>query len=108
VDKPLRILPGIVTFGQFAQYLARRRFLVTGRFHGLCFAVNSRVPFRAAPLDTWKIEGALTDIGLDPERVFRDGGAPARFSPHESERITAYLADIRGRIAAMFDHILQS
>lgn len=104
--KPLLVMPGILTFGDFGAYLARRHFLVTGRFHGLCFALNSRVPFLALPLDTWKSEGVLSDIGLNPARMFRPGATPAPFSPRELEQISAYLADIRSRIAAMFDRIL--
>lgn len=104
-DKPLGIVPGIVTFEQFARDLARRRFLVTGRFHGLCFALNSRVPFLAVPLDTWKTEGVLSDVGLNPDRLFR-GGAPDPLQAAEQAKITAYLADIRASIAVMFDRVL--
>ena len=104
--KPTGIVPGIDTFGKFAAFLARRRFVVTGRFHGLCFALNSRVPFSAAPLDVWKSEALLADLGLHPGRLLRDGAAPRPFSARELELISTYVDDIRGRITTMFDRIL--
>jgi polysaccharide pyruvyl transferase WcaK-like protein len=104
--KPTGIVPGIDTFQKFAAFLARRRFVVTGRFHGLCFALNSRVPFSAAPLDVWKSEALLADLGLHPGRLLHDGEAPQPFSVREVELISTYVGDIRGRIATMFDRIL--
>lgn len=106
--KPTAIVAGVGTFQQFAAFLAHRRFLVTGRFHGLCFAVNSGVPFSIVPLDIWKSDAVLSDIGLHPARLFRPGAAPKPFAAREIELISAYVTDIRGRIAAMFDRILPS
>jgi len=104
--KPTEIVPGIDTFQKFAAFLARRRFLVTGRFHGLCFALNSRVPFSATPLDVWKSEALLADVRLHPDRMLRDDEAPKPFSSREIDLISTYVADIRGRIPIMFDRIL--
>jgi hypothetical protein len=104
--KPTVLVRGVATFQQFAAFLSRRRYLVTGRFHGLCFAVNSRVPFAAVPLSVWKSDALLQDIGLTSKRLFRAGGVPKPLSSREQELISRYLVDIRGRIAAMFDHIL--
>jgi Polysaccharide pyruvyl transferase len=104
--KPTALVRGVATFQQFAAFLSRRRYLVTGRFHGLCFAVNSRVPFAAVPLSVWKSESLLQDIGLAPKRLFRTGVVPKPFSAREEELISRYLVDIRGRIAAMFDCVL--
>lgn len=106
--KPTALVRGIITFRQFAAFLAGRPFLVTGRFHGLCFAINSRVPLVAVPLSVWKSDALLRDIGLPPTRLFRDDAIPKPFSAQEETLISAYLADIRGRIAAMFDRILPS
>ena len=104
--KPTGIVPGIDTFEKFAAFLARRRFVVTGRFHGLCFALNSRVPFSAAPLDVWKSEALLADLGLHPGRLLRGGEPPLPFSTREADLISTYVDDIRGRITTMFDQIL--
>lgn len=104
--KPTALVRGIITFRQFAALLAGRPYLVTGRFHGLCFAINSRVPMAAVPLSVWKSDALLQDIGLAPKRLFRDGAIPAPLSAQEETLISVYLADIRGRIAAMFDRIL--
>ncbi|WP_119300053.1 polysaccharide pyruvyl transferase family protein [Dongia deserti] len=107
-SKPTATFPGIVTFRQFAAHLARRPFLVTGRFHGLCFAVNSRIPFSAVSLGVWKSDAVLADIGLHPARLFQPGAIPQPFTSSELDQLDAYLSDVRGRIAAMFDRILPS
>jgi hypothetical protein len=104
--KPMALVRGVATFQQFAAFLSRRRYLVTGRFHGLCFAVNSRVPFAAVPLSVWKSDALLQDIGLTSKRLFQAGAVPKPLSAREEELISRYLVDIRGRIAAMFDQIL--
>lgn len=106
VGKPAAIVSGICTFQHFAAYLARRRFLVTSRFHGLCFAVNSLVPFSAVPLAVWKSDAVLSDIGLNPARLFQPGSEPKPFAEREVELISRYLTRVRDRIAAMFDQIL--
>ncbi len=106
--KPTGIVPGIDSFEKFAAFLARRRFVITGRFHGLCFALNSRVPFAAAPLDVWKSEALLADLSLHPSRLLRGAETPQPFSAREMEQISTYVGDIRGRIAAMFDRILKN
>jgi len=104
--KPTAIVAGIGTFQQFAAFLARRRFLVTARFHGMCFAVNSRVPFSVVPSNVWKSDAVLSDIGLNPARLFRPGAVPKAFSTREIELISTYVGGVRDGIAAMFDSIL--
>jgi hypothetical protein len=104
--KPTTLVRGITTFQQFAAFLARRPFLVTGRFHGLCFAVNGRVPMTAVPLSVWKSDALLQDIGFGSRRLFESGSVPKPFTAHEEDLISTYLADIRSRIAAMFDRIV--
>lgn len=103
---PFRRIRGVNDFERFAGYLARHRFVVTGRFHGLCFALNAGVPFQAVSSNSWKSEALLADVGLGQSRVAGQGGDPLPFSPAETEAIAEFTSRTRRRIAAMFDAIL--
>lgn len=104
--KPSMRIAGITNFQKFAAYLASRPHVVTGRFHGLCFAVNSGIPFAAMPLSNWKTDAMLADIGVGAGRLYRPGQIPAPLGPGELDLMARYKADVQQRIAAMFDRIL--
>jgi hypothetical protein len=104
--KPSAIIAGINSFDQFAAFLAGRRFIVTGRFHGLCFAANCQVPFSAVPLSNWKNEAILEDIGLGAARRFEAGTVPKPFTSRELALLGSYKTKTRNAIEAMFDRIM--
>lgn len=104
--KPSLRIPGVTSFRKFAAYLAARPFVVTGRFHGLCFAVNSGIPFAAMSLSNRKVDAMLEDIGLGTGRLYQPGRVPEPLGARELELMAAYKADVRRRIAAMFERIL--
>lgn len=104
--KPSIRIAGITDFQKFAAYLAARPFVVTGRFHGLCFAVNCGIPFSAMSLSNWKTDAMLDDIGIGPDRLYRPRRIPKPLDPGELELMGRYKADVQQRIAAMFDRIL--
>jgi Polysaccharide pyruvyl transferase len=104
--KPSSRIPGITSFQKFAAYLASRPFVVTGRFHGLCFAVNCGIPFLAMSLSNWKTDAMLDDIGVGADRLYRPGRTPEPLDAGEMDLMARYKADVQQRIAAMFDRIL--
>ena len=104
--KPSGRIAGITTFQKFAAYLAARPFVISGRFHGLCFAINGGTPFAAMSLSSWKVDAMLDDIGLDRDRLYQPGRTPQPLTPSELDLMARYKADVQGRIAAMFDRIL--
>lgn len=104
--KPSMRIAGITNFQKFAAYLASRPFVVTGRFHGLCFAVNCDIPFTAMSLSNWKTDAMLDDIGIGPGRLYRPGRLPEPLDAGELDLMNRYKADVRQRIAAMFDRIM--
>jgi len=106
--KPSGRISGVTSFQKFAAYLAARPFVVTGRFHGLCFAINGGIPFAAMSLSSWKVDAMLDDIGLGRERLYKPGQIPQPLEPRELDLIARYKADVQRRIAAMFDRILPS
>lgn len=91
--------------------LARCRLVVAGRFHALCFALQTGTPFLAVPSNTPKVEGLLDDAGLGRARVVDPDALDAvdlaaraeeGFSDAEREAAARYVADAPGRIARMF------
>lgn len=104
--KPTGVVGGITTFRRFAEHLASYRFIVTGRFHGLCFALNCGVPVAAISLSNWKSEALLEDVGLGTRRLYRPGEIPAPFSADELAAIASYKAATKTAIGAMFDAIM--
>lgn len=104
--KPSIRVAGITTFQKFAAYLAARPFVVTGRFHGLCFAVNCGIPFAAMSLSNWKVDAMLYDIGIGAGRLYQPGQVPEPLDARELDLMARYKADVQQRIAAMFDRIL--
>lgn len=104
--KPSARIAGITSFQKFAAYLASRPFVVTGRFHGLCFAVNCGIPFTAMSLSNWKTDAMLDDIGIGADRLYRPGQIPEPLDARELELMGRYKAGVQQRIAAMFDRIL--
>lgn len=106
--KPSGRIPGVTTFQKFAAYLAARPFVVTGRFHGLCFAINGGIPFAAMSLSSWKVDAMLDDIGLGRDRLYQPGQVPQPLEPGELDLMAHYKTDVQQRISAMFDRILPS
>jgi len=89
---------------------------VTGRFHSLCFSIQTATPFVTFGSNTHKVEGLIEDVRLDPERILTPDALKelepeqliqrfGTFSPEELERIRSYNAQALQKINAMFDHI---
>lgn len=70
--------------------------LVTGRHHGICFALKAGIPFVALPSNTWKIEGLLELIGRPDLLV------------HTFEEVLAKVGEVRqqrARFASLIDRL---
>ena len=57
------------TEGAYASRIAAASLYVTGRFHGVCYALAAGTPFVAVKSNSWKIEALVADAGLAPWRV---------------------------------------
>ena len=56
-----RIRPGTT---QFEQHLSRYRFVLSGRFHGICMAMLLGIPVLGVASNTHKMEGLMQDVGI--------------------------------------------
>lgn len=73
--KYVSLLPGQLCsmqsdFESFKNKVSSAKFVVTGRFHMVCFLVAMEIPFYAVESNTSKISSFLSDIGLS-SRVFK-------------------------------------
>lgn len=57
------------TIYDYASRMASLDLLVTGRYHAVCFAINTKTPFVAIESNTRKISNLLSDIFGDTRRV---------------------------------------
>ncbi|MBY0225361.1 MAG: polysaccharide pyruvyl transferase family protein [Hyphomicrobium sp.] len=54
------------------QISSNTKFVITGRFHGVCFCLKVGVPFLAVRSNTYKVEGLLEDAGFTDRLVSID------------------------------------
>jgi Polysaccharide pyruvyl transferase len=99
----------IVPDAAFKRELGRVGLYVTGRFHGVCFAMMAGTPFRWVASNSHKIEALLSDAGLRAERLQPHGeiGRPDqgdwRFTESETHALQSFLARARDGNGALFD-----
>ncbi len=49
---------------QYHREIAHANGIITGRYHAICYAINSLTPFLAVSSNSHKVEGLMEDIGL--------------------------------------------
>ena len=99
----------VKNYQQYIQAIAGLKFLFTGRFHSLCFALKTMTPFVAIPSNSHKMESLLHDIGLEGDRLQHvsklENLANSDFSPTEWRKIRDYVTSAPARIEQMFAEI---
>lgn len=94
-----------------ASRIAGARLLVTGRFHGACYAMAAGTPFLALASNSWKMEVLLADAGLSPRRLAPPEALPdlvARgpdawaWSPEEAASLGRFLDRARDDAETLF------
>lgn len=87
--------------------------IVTGRFHTMCLAMKYGIPFRVLASNTHKIQGVLTDAGVNPADYIIDKNAlpklPAPTWPNAEDagRIQHYAHSATEKIDTMFNQVKQ-
>jgi hypothetical protein len=95
---------------KYISTLSKSYFLITARFHTLCFAIQTKTNFCAITSNSHKIEGLLTDIGLKNKIVSIDELVTLDIkqfilNSSELQLIDNYLYDAKIKINQMFDDI---
>lgn len=92
--------------------------IITGRFHAMCFALKYNLPFMVMPSNTHKIEGVLSDVGLNPgDFLFSTNTSSEEIHGKISSldvrsletelKVKAYVDDAQLKISRMFEVITQ-
>ncbi len=95
----------------FISIIASARFVVTGRFHAICVALQTQTPFVALSSNTHKIEGLLNDVGLSHRLIDEKELKKVEltsfmaFSKNEIESISQYCNNSKKQILEMFTTI---
>lgn len=81
----------------YLEILKTFKFVITGRFHKVCFCINAKIPFVAVESNTNKIESILLDVFKTKERLLDINSLSStniekfiKFSPEEIQQIDDY------------------
>lgn len=95
---------------EFVTNFKKYKFIFTGRYHMVCFCLIMKIPFFAISSNTFKIEGLLLDVALNPERLVLPEEINSKkmfeFEPDEILNIEKFLIETNEKINDMFNHIL--
>ncbi|XSG82368.1 MAG: polysaccharide pyruvyl transferase family protein [Methyloligella sp. ZOD6] len=91
-------------------------FLLAGRFHAVCIALDLQIPFLVIPTNSWKVEALLEEVGLSHRLLsdvddFAERTAdlpPSRIAPYTDEErasIEKFKAMARAENKALFKQI---
>jgi Polysaccharide pyruvyl transferase/Methyltransferase domain len=109
----------IPRFEDYIAWLAENAALiVSGRFHGVCIALDLGIPVLGVPSNTWKVEALLAHAGLKhrlvsnleelQHRLSTTGLEPYLYTSTELHRIAAFRKEVRTGARTMFQSICES
>jgi polysaccharide pyruvyl transferase WcaK-like protein len=93
----------------YIKEISNLKLVITGRFHVLCFALQTLTPFIVINSIYHKYEGMLDDIGIGSNRIVdnidSDFASYCKFEKYELEMIARYLDEAPKKIEKMFQDI---
>lgn len=99
-------------YERYIDSIAKFDFLITARFHSMCFSIKTLTPFVALSSNTHKMESLMIHIGISPERIISAERLSSDlkfeylpFSVLEKENISHYVSGAKIKISRMFDFI---
>lgn len=94
---------------KFLSDIANAQSILTGRYHGVCLAIQNRVPFLAVESNISKIGTLLNELGMRNRLIsineIEKGLVVPIFSLKEDEQINKYVEYAVRRIGNVFDEI---
>lgn len=99
------------THNEYHDLISQTEFIISGRFHSVCFAINSMTPFVALTSNSHKIEALINDFGLSRERVVTSVSElnSIKFMPYdevELNNIREKLSSIRDEYESFYKKII--
>lgn len=92
-------------YDEYITKIAQKEFLITARYHSLCFAIKTKTPFVAIKSNSFKIEGLLQDLELNDKITDIENINIIRFSKEEIKKMDNYIKNAKIKIENMFKQI---
>jgi hypothetical protein len=95
----------------YLRKISKSKFLISGRFHAVCFAIKTLTPFffMKYGVNTYKTEGLLLDIGIKKNRLLEykklNQFKIKEFNSIELKNIKKYILTAPKKIEKMFNDI---
>lgn len=89
----------------YLNYLCEHQTLCIGRFHAAIAASVMGIPFSTWDSNTWKMKGLMQDMGIAHLHFATRQEAIAAVPDSLDPKITAFVAEAKQRIEAMFDQL---
>jgi|SaaInlStandDraft_7_1057024.scaffolds.fasta_scaffold81086_1 polysaccharide pyruvyl transferase WcaK-like protein len=112
--RSIRTLFYIDNYKEYIREISGFKLIITGRYHALCFAIQTLTPFLIIKSNYHKYEGMLNDIGIGNGRIVDDVSVNYAnyciFEEHEIKMIEKFLEKSPKEIEKMFRdivHIMQ-
>jgi polysaccharide pyruvyl transferase WcaK-like protein len=84
--------------------------IITGRFHGICYALVTKTPFLACAASTYKVQNLLKEVGLDdrflPVSDLEVAKVPV-FTDEELAKVDDFVVEARRLADSMFNDIAE-
>lgn len=101
-----------ITTEQYHQEVAHSNGIITGRYHAICYAINSLTPFLAVSSNSHKVEGLMEDIGLEGRIIASsqlenfEGFTP--LTNEDIEKIETFLTEGRKNMLAFYQSVFNN
>jgi len=99
-------------YSDYVRRIAELDSLVAGRYHSVCFALQTLTPFYALKSNSFKTEGLIEDMGLSRTRIVTaedlknmESVSIDRFSSGEIHKIKGFIEKASVTISEMMDEI---
>lgn len=95
---------------RFLLDIASSKFMLTGRYHGVCLAIQKKIPFLAVESNIKKIEALLCELGMKdrlvPLSYVNNEMAIPGYTVQEYKNIELYIESAYKEIEKVFDEIV--
>ncbi|MCQ1059398.1 polysaccharide pyruvyl transferase family protein [Photobacterium sp. ZSDE20] len=96
-------------YESYVNKIASSQFMIIARYHSLCFSLKTLTPFLALKSNSHKIEGILSDVGIESSRIVTEPDITTsefkKFTSEEESNILNYINEAPTKIECMFKEI---
>jgi len=94
---------------EYFKKIINNKFVITGRFHCICFCIRNKIPFYALKGNTYKVNGLLKLVGLEDRMINYDDLHKLKkfkyFTQSEKKKIDKFLLYSKNKFKFFFKKI---